>query len=144
VGLPLAVEFGKVYQTFGFDQNIARIEELRQGTDSTLEVFGEELQAARFLDFTTDSEAIRDCNVFIVAVPTPIDAAKRPNFKPLEGASRTVAKVLKPGDVVIFESTRRGRHQEDDQKRYRHREGQDPDHRVDLQGELPRPAQHAG
>lgn len=105
VGLPLAVEFGKRYRTVGFDLNAARIEELRRGTDSTLEVADDELQAAQLLEFTTSEEHIRDCNVYIVAVPTPIDAAKRPNFKPLEGASRTVAKVLAAGDVVVFEST---------------------------------------
>lgn len=105
VGLPLAVEFGRFYSTVGFDLNTARVDELRRGTDSTLEVSDEELGAARHLQFTADAGRLRDCNVFIVAVPTPIDAAKRPNFKPLEGASRTVAKVLKPGDVVVFEST---------------------------------------
>ncbi len=105
VGLPLAVEFGKLYPTIGFDLNEARIQELRHGTDSTLEVSDEELQGANLLEFTADAEQIRDCNVFIVAVPTPIDAAKRPNLKPLEGASRTVARVLKSGDVVVFEST---------------------------------------
>ncbi|HBG21420.1 MAG TPA: Vi polysaccharide biosynthesis UDP-N-acetylglucosamine C-6 dehydrogenase TviB [Desulfobulbaceae bacterium] len=105
VGLPLAVEFGKLYPTIGFDLNKARIDELRRGTDATLEVSDEELREARLLEFTAEDQHIRACNVFIVAVPTPIDAAKRPNFKPLEGASRTVAKVLKKGDVVVFEST---------------------------------------
>ena len=105
VGLPLAVEFGKIYPTIGFDLNEARIDELRRGTDATLEVSDEELREARLLEFTAEDQHIRTCNVFIVAVPTPIDAAKRPNFKPLEGASRTVAKVLKKGDVVVFEST---------------------------------------
>lgn len=105
VGLPLAVEFGKLYPTLGFDLNNARIEELRRGTDATLEVTDEELSGAGLLQFTADAEDIRGCNVFIVAVPTPIDAAKRPNFAPLEGASRSVSKALKPGDVVVFEST---------------------------------------
>lgn len=105
VGLPLAVEFGKKYQTVGFDLNAKRVNELRSGTDSTLEVSSGELSDVQDLDFTTEVPAIADCNVFIVAVPTPIDAAKRPDFKPLEGASRTVAQVLKTGDVVIFEST---------------------------------------
>ena len=105
VGLPLAVEFGKIYPTIGFDLNEARIDELRRGTDATLEVSDEELREAHLLEFTAEDQHIRTCNVFIVAVPTPIDAAKRPNFKPLEGASRTVAKVLKKGDVVVFEST---------------------------------------
>ncbi len=105
VGLPLAVEFGKKYRTVGFDLNAKRVNELRSGTDSTLEVSSAELSDVQNLDFTTEVPAIADCNVFIVAVPTPIDAAKRPDFRPLEGASRTVAEVLKTGDVVIFEST---------------------------------------
>jgi UDP-N-acetyl-D-galactosamine dehydrogenase len=105
VGLPLAVEFGKKYRTIGFDLNSNRVDALISGTDSTLEVSSAELKEARQLEFTTDTGAIAVCNVFIVAVPTPIDAAKRPDFKPLEGASRTVAKALKKGDVVVFEST---------------------------------------
>ena len=105
VGLPLAVEFGKKYQTIGFDLNTKRVHELRSGTDSTLEVSNTELSDVEHLEFTTEVQAIAGCNVFIVAVPTPIDAAKRPDFKPLEGASRTVGQVLKPGDIVIFEST---------------------------------------
>jgi UDP-N-acetyl-D-galactosamine dehydrogenase len=105
VGLPLAVEFGKKYRTIGFDLNINRVNELCSGTDSTLEVSSAELREVQQLEFTTDVNAIADCNVFIVAVPTPIDAAKRPDFRPLEGASRTVAKALKTGDVVVFEST---------------------------------------
>jgi UDP-N-acetyl-D-galactosamine dehydrogenase len=105
VGLPLAVEFGKKFPTIGFDLNAARVENLRRGSDATLEVSDEELAAVKFLEFTTDAREIADRNVFVVAVPTPIDAAKRPDFRPLAGASRTVAGVLKPGDVVIFEST---------------------------------------
>ncbi len=105
VGLPLAVEFGKKYRTVGFDLNTKRVAELSRGTDSTLEVSDDELKETTQLEFTTDIAQIADCNVFIVAVPTPIDAAKRPDFKPLEGASRTVAKALKKGDVVVFEST---------------------------------------
>jgi UDP-N-acetyl-D-galactosamine dehydrogenase len=105
VGLPLAVEFGQKYQTTGFDLNARRIDELRQGIDSTLEVPDAELRGAKLLSFTTSSDDLKECNVYIVAVPTPIDAAKRPNLAPLEGASRTVGGVLKRGDVVIFEST---------------------------------------
>ncbi|MFH0781073.1 MAG: nucleotide sugar dehydrogenase [Pseudomonadota bacterium] len=105
VGLPLAVEFGKKFPTIGFDLNIARVEALRCGNDVTLEVSNEELSAAQFLKFTADVREIGDRNIYIVAVPTPIDAAKRPDFHPLEGASRTVAGILKHGDVVIFEST---------------------------------------
>jgi UDP-N-acetyl-D-galactosamine dehydrogenase len=105
VGLPLAVEFGKHFSTVGFDLNPSRIEELRRGSDSTLEVSDTELKRATHLVFTADSREIGDCNVYIVAVPTPIDAAKRPDFRPLEGASRTVAPLLKRGDIVIYEST---------------------------------------
>lgn len=105
VGLPLAVEFGKKYPTIGFDLNSKRIDELRRGSDSTFEVSDTELKEVKHLQFTTDISTIRNCNVYIVAVPTPIDAAKRPDFRPLEGASRTVAKVIKAGDIVIFEST---------------------------------------
>lgn len=105
VGLPLAVEFGKKYRTVGFDLSARRVNELHGGRDSTLEVSSDELSSVEHLDFTTEVPVISDCNVFIVAVPTPIDAAKRPDFKPLEGASRTVSQVLKKGDVVIFEST---------------------------------------
>jgi UDP-N-acetyl-D-galactosamine dehydrogenase len=106
VGLPLAVEFSKKYPTIGFDLNSSRVSELRSGVDSTFEVSSAELKEVRQqLDFTTDAQAISACNVYIVAVPTPIDAAKRPDFRPLEGASRTVAEVLKKGDVVVFEST---------------------------------------
>jgi UDP-N-acetyl-D-glucosamine/UDP-N-acetyl-D-galactosamine dehydrogenase len=105
VGLPLAVEFGKHFRTVGFDLNPARIDELRRGSDSTLEVSSTELKEATHLVFTADSREIGDCNVYIVAVPTPIDAAKRPDFRPLEGASQTVAPLLKRGDIVIYEST---------------------------------------
>jgi UDP-N-acetyl-D-glucosamine/UDP-N-acetyl-D-galactosamine dehydrogenase len=105
VGLPLAVEFGKKYQTLGFDLNAARVAELRSGVDSTLEVTGQELTEATRLQCTADVADITDCNVFVVAVPTPIDKAKRPDFTPLVGASRTVGACLKAGDVVIYEST---------------------------------------
>jgi UDP-N-acetyl-D-galactosamine dehydrogenase len=105
VGLPLAVEFGQKYPTTGFDLNKSRVDELRRGTDSTLEVPAEELGDANLLTFTTDPDDLKECNVYIVAVPTPIDAAKRPNLAPLENASLTVGGVLKKGDVVIYEST---------------------------------------
>ncbi|MDR3089547.1 MAG: nucleotide sugar dehydrogenase [Desulfobulbaceae bacterium] len=105
VGLPLAVEFGKKIPTTGFDLNAARVAELRQGVDSTLEVTENELKAAINLTYATKKEEIARCNTFIIAVPTPIDAAKRPDFKPLIGASTTVGQVLKNGDVVIYEST---------------------------------------
>ncbi len=105
VGLPLAVEFGNKFPTVGFDLNDNRIKKLRDGTDTTLEVSDSELQASKDLTFTSRPEDIKKCNVYIVAVPTPIDAAKRPNLHPLESASTTVGKLLSPGDVVIFEST---------------------------------------
>ena len=105
VGLPLAVEFSKKKPTMGFDLKAQRIEELRQGHDVTREVTGEEWRQAGDLSFTCDVEELRSCNVFIVAVPTPIDTNKRPDFIPLIRASETVAKVLKQGDVVIYEST---------------------------------------
>ena len=105
VGLPLAVEFGKHLPTVGFDLNATRVAELRRGHDNTLEVGDDELASASHLSFTTEGGELVQCNVYIVAVPTPIDAAKRPDFRPLQGASRTVAQVLSPGDIVIYEST---------------------------------------
>jgi UDP-N-acetyl-D-galactosamine dehydrogenase len=105
VGLPLAVEFSKKLPCVGFDLKEQRIDELRRGLDSTREVSEEELAAVRQLQFTSNLDELRQCTVFIVAVPTPVDDSKRPDFTPLEGASRTVGKVLKPGDVVIYEST---------------------------------------
>lgn len=105
VGLPLAVEFGRKYQTVGFDIRASRIEELRSGRDSTLEVESSELAASKHLRFSADLEDIRDCNVYIVTVPTPIDAAKRPDLTPLIKASESLGKVLKRGDIVIYEST---------------------------------------
>lgn len=105
VGLPLAVEFGRRYDTVGFDINAARVAELRSGSDSTLEVSGEELAAARRLRYTTDLESLRDRDVFIVTVPTPIDSAKRPDLGALLSASRTVGKVMRKGAIVVYEST---------------------------------------
>jgi UDP-N-acetyl-D-galactosamine dehydrogenase len=105
VGLPLAVEFSKKMPCIGFDLKEQRIAELRSGFDTTREVSAEELAAANSLRFTSLIEDLRECNVFIVAVPTPIDTSKRPDLRPLEGASHTVGQVLKPGDVVIYEST---------------------------------------
>ncbi|MCS3802735.1 UDP-N-acetyl-D-galactosamine dehydrogenase [Chromobacterium alkanivorans] len=105
VGLPLAVEFGRERVVVGFDINQRRIAELRSGEDFTLETTQEELKAAKYLSFTTDLNDIRDCNCYIVTVPTPIDEHKRPDLTPLIKASETVGKVLKKGDVVIYEST---------------------------------------
>ncbi len=105
VGLPLAVEFSKKFPTIGFDLKETRIEELRQGHDSTREVTDEELSKATNLQFSNTIEELESCNVFIIAVPTPIDDHKQPDLTPLAGASRTVGKVLGEGDVVIYEST---------------------------------------
>ena len=105
VGLPLAVEFGKRYDTVGFDINTLRIGELRAGRDNTLEVDADELATATRLRFSATLDDIRDRNVYIVTVPTPIDAAKRPDLTPLIKASESLGKVLKPGDTVVYEST---------------------------------------
>ena len=105
VGLPLAVEFGKKYPTTGFDINGPRIAALISGHDSTLEVDEAELKQATQLNYTTDIEQLKSCNIYIVTVPTPIDSHKRPDLTPLEKASETVGKVLSKGDIVIYEST---------------------------------------
>ncbi len=105
VGLPLAVEFSKKIPCVGFDLKEQRIVELNQGLDVTQEVPSEELVHAEQLRFTSLLEELQECNVFIIAVPTPIDVSKRPDLRPLKGASHTVAQVLQPGDVVIYEST---------------------------------------
>ena len=105
VGLPLAVEFGKRYDTVGFDINTLRIGELRAGRDNTLEVDADELATATRLRFSATLDDIRDRNVYIVTVPTPIDTAKRPDLTPLIKASESLGKVLKPGDTVVYEST---------------------------------------
>lgn len=105
VGLPLAVEFGKKFKTIGFDLKEQRVNELRSGTDVTLEVDDEELQEATLLSYTTNIKDLDSCKFYIVAVPTPIDASKRPNLRPLEESSKTVGSVLSKGDIVIYEST---------------------------------------
>lgn len=105
VGLPLAVEFGKILEVTGYDIKPARIDELKKGTDSTLEVSDEELASASNLRFTSEIEDIRECNIYIITVPTPIDQHKKPDLKPLLSASKTVGSVLSKGDLVIFEST---------------------------------------
>jgi UDP-N-acetyl-D-glucosamine/UDP-N-acetyl-D-galactosamine dehydrogenase len=104
VGLPLAVAFGRHRRVIGFDVNAGRIAELQAGRDSTLEVEPEEL-AEVALEYTTDPEYLRQATVYIVTVPTPIDGARRPDLTPLLRASETIGKVLKPGDLVIYEST---------------------------------------
>jgi UDP-N-acetyl-D-galactosamine dehydrogenase len=105
VGLPLAAEFGKQLSTVGFDINQQRIDELGRGYDRTRELETADLQAAVHLSYTSDLADIADCQVFIVTVPTPIDDHKNPDLRPLLAASATVGKVLKPGDMVIYEST---------------------------------------
>ncbi|HEY1121904.1 MAG TPA: nucleotide sugar dehydrogenase [Haloferula sp.] len=105
VGLPLALAFGAKRKVVGFDINTRRIEALRRHEDATLEATEEEFEAARHLSFTSDPEDLRQCGVFIVTVPTPIDKANRPDLTPLIRASETVAKAIGPGAVVIFEST---------------------------------------
>ncbi len=105
VGLPLAVEFGKRYETIGFDIKAERIKELSRGLDRTLEVDRAELKSAQQLRFTCDSKDLRRCRVYVVTVPTPIDAYKRPDLGPLENASKIVGNVLKRGDTVVYEST---------------------------------------
>ena len=105
VGLPLAVEFGRRYQTVGFDIKPERIAELSKGRDSTLEVDRAELKAATRLSFTAELKDLKRCRVFVVTVPTPIDDFKRPDLTPLERSSESVGQVLKRGDIVIYEST---------------------------------------
>ena len=105
VGLPLAVEFGKKRSVIGFDINQKRVNELKEGKDSTLETNDEELREAKNLTYTTDPEDLKTANCFIVTVPTPIDDHNRPDLTPLTKATETLAKVIKPGDIVIYEST---------------------------------------
>jgi UDP-N-acetyl-D-galactosamine dehydrogenase len=105
VGLPLAVEFSKHFETIGFDISERRVAELSDGTDATLEVSVEELTSAQHLSFVHEVEGVRSCNVYIITVPTPIDSAKRPDLSALLSASRMVGSVLAKGDVVIYEST---------------------------------------
>ncbi len=105
VGLPLAVEFGKKYEVVGFDINTERIKELKQGIDRTLETTEKELKEATKLHFSHQIDDLKSVNIFIVTVPTPIDQYKRPDLRPLVSASRTVGKMLKKGDIVIYEST---------------------------------------
>lgn len=105
VGLPLAVEFGKIRPVIGFDVNAGRIDALREGCDSTLEVSAEELAAASQLSFSTNAADLSDATIYIVTVPTPIDGHKRPDLRPLIKASETLGRVLKRGDTVIYEST---------------------------------------
>ena len=105
VGLPLAVEFGKKYQVVGFDINPTRIKSLHQKKDDTLQISEQEINAATGLIFSDNLEAIKDCTIYIVTVPTPVDNNKLPDLTPLLNASQMIGKLLKKGDTVIYEST---------------------------------------
>ncbi|MGP4714458.1 MULTISPECIES: Vi polysaccharide biosynthesis UDP-N-acetylglucosamine C-6 dehydrogenase TviB [unclassified Psychrobacter] len=105
VGLPLAVEFGKQHSVIGFDINASRIASLQAGTDHTLEVSKEELSQAKHLSYSSDIQALKDCNFFIVTVPTPIDDYKQPDLTPLIKASEAIGGLLKSDDIVVYEST---------------------------------------
>ena len=105
VGLPLAIEFGKRREVIGFDINKDRIAQLEKGIEPTLEITKQELKGAVYLSYTTNLDDIKDCSIFIVAIPTPVDKHKRPDLTSLEKSSETVGSVLKKGDIVIYEST---------------------------------------
>jgi UDP-N-acetyl-D-galactosamine dehydrogenase len=105
VGLPLAVEFGKVHETIGFDLSEEKVQSYRRFTDPTGEMSGEALRAAKQLTVTTDPGLLSKADVIIVAVPTPVDAARRPDFTPLVSASRTVGKHMNKGAIIVYEST---------------------------------------
>jgi UDP-N-acetyl-D-galactosamine dehydrogenase len=105
VGLPLAAEFGKHRTVVGFDINKKRVDELKNGNDFTLEVSSDDLKKATYLSYTTELDGIKDCNFYIVTVPTPIDDNNAPDLKPLESASKSVGEVIKKGDIVVYEST---------------------------------------
>jgi UDP-N-acetyl-D-galactosamine dehydrogenase len=105
VGLPLAVEFGRQYDTLGYDIDARRVEQLERGEDYNGETDRGDLAAATRLELSSDPQRLRECNVFVVTVPTPVDEHKRPDFSPLIAASRTIGALLKTGDVVVYEST---------------------------------------
>ncbi|MDN3396817.1 MULTISPECIES: Vi polysaccharide biosynthesis UDP-N-acetylglucosamine C-6 dehydrogenase TviB [unclassified Pseudoalteromonas] len=105
VGLPLAVEFGKKYSVLGFDINQSRIEQLQKGYDSTLEVSDNELKESIYLKYSSAVTELKNCNVYIVTVPTPIDEHKQPDLTPLVKASEMLGKVVKKNDIIIYEST---------------------------------------
>ena len=105
VGLPLAVEFGKKYQTLGFDISQSRVSELKRGKDSTLEVSDAELSEVTNLSYSDNVEELQDANVYIVTVPTPIDEHKQPDLTPLVKASEMLGKVVSKGDIIVYEST---------------------------------------
>jgi len=105
VGLPLAVEFGRKRTVIGFDTNDVRIKELNEGLDRTLETTDKELNDAVYLSYTNNLEDLRDCKIYIITVPTPIDRDKKPDLSPLVKASKAIGSILKTGDIVIYEST---------------------------------------
>lgn len=105
VGLPLAVEFGKKYNVIGFDINADRIAALSTGLDDTLQTTSNEIASAAHLSFSNQLESIRDCTIYIVTVPTPVDEKKQPNLQPLLAASEMIGSILKKGDLVVYEST---------------------------------------
>jgi len=105
VGLPLAIEFGKRFPTIGYDVSQAKVTGYREGLDPTGEVSREEFAASRHIEFTADSSALARADLIVVAVPTPIDEARRPDFRPLVAASQAIAPNLKPGAIVCYEST---------------------------------------
>lgn len=105
VGLPLAVEFGKIYNVIGFDINYQRIKELKEGIDVTRESNSEEIGASTFLKFSSNVKDLENCNIYIVTVPTPIDQFKSPDLRPLLRASEMIGQVLKKNDIVVYEST---------------------------------------
>ena len=105
VGLPLAIEFGKIFDVIGYDKNSKRINELRNGIDSTLEVSNNQFQLSNKLVFTDKLDDIQESNIFIITVPTPVDKTNRPDLSFLKNASKDVGKFLKKKDIVIYEST---------------------------------------
>jgi UDP-N-acetyl-D-galactosamine dehydrogenase len=105
VGLPLAVAFAKHFATIGYDINSERVNELSCGKDSTLETTSEELREVKALKFTTELKAIADSNIYVITVPTPVDANNLPELAPLESASKAIGSILKKGDIVVYEST---------------------------------------
>lgn len=105
VGLPLAIEFGKIREVVGFDINEKRISDLKNGKDITLEIEKKELKSSKYLKYTANPKDLTDCQIYIITVPTPVDSTNRPDLKPLESASSTVGKVIKKGAIIIYEST---------------------------------------
>jgi len=105
VGLPLAIEFGKKYPTLGFDINKIRIDDLKKGIDLTNEATNEQIKSAKQLTFSANISDIKDCNIYIVTVPTPIDEFKTPDLNPLRSASKMIGDIIKKEDIIIYEST---------------------------------------